>query len=513
MDFLDFLTAGSIGIVIVCLVLFFIVFGLLKRSWVKAPPDIAFIISGWKKTPRTLLGRGGFCIPFIERVDKLYLGQITVDIETRQSVPTNDFINVRADAVAKVAVGDEEEDRLTAAKNFLNLNAHGIAEQLCDSLEGNIREIIGTLTLKEISTSRDAFSEQVKKAAAEDMKRLGIKVISFNIQSITDDNGLINDLGADNTAKIRKDASIAKALADRDVAVEQAKAQKEANDARVKADLEIAQRQNELAIRKAELKKQSDVKKAEADAAYAIQEQEQRKTIEIATVNANIAKAEREADLKKTEVAVKEQELAAQIQKQADADKYKTEQNAKAELARRQREAESQLYEQQKQADARKAQAEAEKYAMEQQAAGIAARAQAEADAIRLKGEAEARAVQAKGEAEAVAMDKKAEAMKKYGQAAMAQMMIEVLPQVAAEVARPLSRIDKMTIFAGDGNSSIGSAVGNVPVVMAKTFQSVKEATGVDLMEIMKGQSGAETKQNVNITGETDTNVDVAVGK
>lgn len=496
--------------VIAVLVVVFLGVILIKNMWVKAPPDVAFIISGLRKNPRTLLGQGGLVIPLIERVDQLYLGQITVDIATRQSVPTNDFINVNADAVAKVAVGDEIEDRLLAAKNFLNMPPQRIAEQLRDSLEGNMREIVGTLSLRDISTSRDAFSEQVKKAASEDMKRLGIKVISFNIQSITDETGLINDLGADNTAKIRKDASIAKAEADRDVAIKQASADKQANEARVNAELEIAQRQNELAIKKAELKKQSDIKKAEADAAYEIQAQEQRKTIEIATVNANIAKAEREADLKKMEVAVKEQQLAAEIQKQADAQKYETEQNASAELARRQREAEAELYEQQKVADAQKAKAEAQKYAMEQEAAGITAKAQAEADAIRLKGEAEAKAVQAKGEAEAVAMDKKAEAMKKYGQAAMAQMMIEVLPKMAEQIAKPVGSIDNLTVFGGGTNGSgVTSISENVPLVMAQTFQAMKAATGVDLAEIMRGQSGTETTQNVNVQGTK--NVDVAV--
>ena len=447
------------GIVLIALIV-----TIALSCWVKAPPDVAYILSGWRAKPRILLGQGGIKVPLLERVDRLYLGQVTVDIKTKQSVPTNDFINVNVDAVAKVSVDDSEDARLLASKNFLNLNPDGIADQLRDSLEGNMREIVGTLSLKEISTNRDSFSEQVKAAAAQDMERLGIKVISCNIQNITDDTGLINDLGADNTAKIRKDASIAKALADRDVAVKQAEAAKEANDAKVRADLEIAQRQNELAIKKAELKKASDIKKAEADAAYAIQEQEQRKAIETATVDADIAKATREEALKKQQVAVREQELAAEIQKRADAEKYDVSKKAEADLAKRQREAEARLYEQQKEAEAKKTQAEALKYAMEQEAAGITVKAQAEAEAIRLK-----------GEAEAVAMDRKAEALKKYGKAAMAQMAIEILPQVAAEVAKPLSAIDRVTIFGnGDGMSSVSD---NVPLVMAKTIQTITPAT------------------------------------
>ena len=484
------------GVVVVILM------AIALTCWVKAPPDVAFILSGWRATPRMLVGQGGVKVPLLERVDKLYLGQMTVDIRTQQSVPTNDFINVKVDAVAKVSVDDSAEARLLASKNFLNLTPELIADQLRDSLEGNMREIVGTLSLKEISTNRDSFSEQVKAAAAQDMERLGIKVISCNIQNITDETGLITDLGADNTARIRKDASIAKALADRDVSVKQAEAMKEANDAKVKAELEIAQRQNELAIRKAELKRESDIKQAEADAAYAIQEQEQRKAIETATVDAEIAKANREEALRKQQVAVREQELAAEVQKKADADKYNISKQAEAELAKRQRESEAKLYEQQRDAEAQKAQAEAKKYAMEQEAAGITAKAQAEAEAIRLK-----------GEAEAAAMDKKAEALKKYGKAAMAQMAIEILPKVAAEVAKPLGTIDKVTIFGGGNGSGMSSMSDNVPLVMAKTIQTIKEATGVDIAEIMRAESyDAKTTKNVNVTGMTEKEVREAMG-
>lgn len=484
------------GVVVVILM------AIALTCWVKAPPDVAFILSGWRATPRMLVGQGGVKVPLLERVDKLYLGQMTVDIRTQQSVPTNDFINVKVDAVAKVSVDDSAEARLLASKNFLNLTPELIADQLRDSLEGNMREIVGTLSLKEISTNRDSFSEQVKAAAAQDMERLGIKVISCNIQNITDETGLITDLGADNTARIRKDASIAKALADRDVSVKQAEAMKEANDAKVKAELEIAQRQNELAIRKAELKRESDIKQAEADAAYAIQEQEQRKAIETATVDAEIAKATREEALRKQQVAVREQELAAEVQKKADAEKYNISKQAEAELAKRQRESEAKLYEQQRDAEAQKAQAEAKKYAMEQEAAGITAKAQAEAEAIRLK-----------GEAEAAAMDKKAEALKKYGKAAMAQMAIEILPKVAAEVAKPLGTIDKVTIFGGGNSSGMSSMSDNVPLVMAKTIQTIKEATGVDIAEIMRAESyDAKTTKNVNVTGMTEKEAREAVG-
>lgn len=271
---------------------------ILAMGYVKAPPDRAFIISGLKKEPKILIGRAGIRVPFLERLDKIYLGQMTVDIKTEQSVPTTDFINVNVDAVAKVRIDPTTEGIRLAAKNFLNKNSEQITRDLQDSLQGNMREIIGTLTLKSINTDRDSFSDQVMEKASRDMKKLGIEVVSCNIQNVTDENGLIKDLGADNTAKIKKDASIARAQAERDVAIAQAEANKASNDARVLAETEIAEKNNELAIKKAELQQVSDTKQAMADAAYKIQEQEQEKVIQTATVNAQIAKAEREAELR-----------------------------------------------------------------------------------------------------------------------------------------------------------------------------------------------------------------------
>ena len=476
---------------------------LLLRGYVKAPPDKAFIISGLRKKPKILVGRAGVKLPLLERLDVLYLGQMTVDIKTEQSVPTTDFINVNVDAVAKVRIAPDGAGIEKASRNFLNKKPEQIALDLQDSLQGNMREIIGTLTLKDINTNRDSFSDQVMMKAATDMDKLGIEILSCNIQNVTDEKGLINDLGADNTSKIKKDAAIAKAQADRDVAIAQAEANKAANDARVLADTEIAQKNNELAIRQSELKVISDTKKAEADAAYEIQKQAQQKNIQIATVNAQIAKAERDSELKKQEVGVMQQALDAEINKKADAEKYRVEQEAAAGLAKRQREAEARKYEQEKEAEAKKAVADAAKYSAEQEAAGIRAKYEAEAAGIALKGKAEAEAKKAVGLAEAEAMEKKAEAYQKYNNAAMAEMLIKVLPDIAEEIAKPLAQIDKISIIGGEGrDGGVYQMASNVPAVMAKLFESMKETTGIDLGEIMRaGSYDAKVNRNIHVTG------------
>ena len=466
-----------------------VILAIIASGYVKAPPDMAYIISGLKKEPRVLIGCAGIKIPYLERKDNLVVKQISIDIKTNGFIPTKDFIGVDIDAIAKVRVNTDQAGIKLAMKNFLNMKEEQIAQALTDSLQGNMREIIGTVELKELCTDRKKFGDEVQNKAQQDMNALGISIISCNIQKIEDEKGLIVALGQDNMSKIQKDASIAKAQAERDVAIAKADADKAANDARVSAETEIAQKNNDLAIKKAELQKVSDAKKAEADAAYEIQNQEQQKAIQTATVNAQIAKAEREAELRKQEVAIQQQALEAEINKRADAERYATEQKAAADLAKRQREAEAKKYEQETEA-----QAEAEKYAMMQEAEGIKA-----------KGQAEAAAIQAKGLAEAEAMEKKAEAYQKYNKVAMAEMMIKVLPEVAGKIAEPLARIESIKIIGGgtsDGGDGVASVAGSVPVVMAKLFDSMKETTGVDLAEIMRADTyDAKVTRNVNLSG------------
>ena len=482
------------GAVLFLLIVFILV------SYVKAPPSAAYIISGLSKEPRVLIGKGGFKIPFLERLDSVYLGQITVDIKTDSPVPTNDFINVDVDAVSKIRVKPTPEGIRLAAKNFLNMSASEISTQVQDSLQGNLREIIGTLDLTKLNTDRDGFSDEVTKKASPDMEKLGIEILSCNIQNITDSQGLIKDLGADNTAKIKKNAAITKALADKEVEIETAKAKQEANLVKVEAETKIAEQNNELAIRIANLQKQADTEKAIADAAYEIQKQEQQRLININTVNAEIEKTKRQQTLSEEKIKIKENVLAAEVKKQAEADKYKTETDAQAALELRKRQAESEAYEVEQKAKAEayeaeqrakavKAEADAKRYLMEQEALGIKA-----------KGEADAFAIQQKGIAEAEALEKKAEAYEKFGQAAIMDMIVKILPDMAKNVAEPIAAIDSVNIYDG----GIDKVSGNVPTVIKQTFDTVKSVTGVDMSEVLKSQTiSAKTDRNINLSGET----------
>ena len=483
--------------------------------YVKAPPSVAYVLSGLKREPRILVGTGGFKIPIIERLDKVFLGQSTVDVKTSMPVPTHDFIDVMVDAVCKVRVMPTPEGTRLAAKNFLNMSSAEIASSIKDSLEGNMREVIGAISLQGLVTDRDAFSDQIQQKAAKDMAKLCLEILSCNIQNISDQKGLINDLGADNTYKIKKDAAINKANAEKEIAIAESDAKKAANDVRVKNDTEIAERNNELAIKQADLKKVADTKQAEADAAYEIQKQEQQKTVNERTIDAQIARTKREQILADEQVKVTENKLRAEVNAQADAAKYNTEVDAKArkfkmetdaeaELERQKREAEAKAYMAEQEAKAVKAKADAAKYAALQEAAGIEAKGKAEAAATQAKLTAEAEGIRAKGDAEAEAMDKKSEAFKK-SEFARLEMVLEmqktVLPQVAQSVAEPMSQIKDVRIYGNNG-SEIQGISQNVPAVMQKTFDIVKETTGVDLADVMRAETiDAKVTKNVNLNG------------
>ena len=478
-NYLPYIIGGIIAIFIVVL---------LATGYVKAPPDVAYIISGHHKKPRILIGKAGIKIPFFERLDKLSLGAIQIDVKTGSAVPTAEYINIRVDSTVCVRVGREVEMLELAAQNFLNISREEIAKKITDLLEGNVREIVGSMKLTEMVNDRKAFSEAVQRNAVPDLKNYGLELVTFNVQNFIDDNDVILNLGIDNVEQIRKSAAIAKSNAQREIAIAEAENAKTANDAKVKAAEEIAIRNNDLAIKQAGLQKAADTERARAEAAKSIEAENQRKLKDVAETEANIAKAEKEAELKQREIELKEYELTALVRKQADAEKYKAEKNAEAKLAAAQRDAEAEKYERekkaeadlmvaQKNAEARKAEADANRYAAEAEAAAIEAKGKAEAEAIRLK-----------GEAEAIGIEKKAEAQAKMKDASIVEMLMKALPEMTAAAAAPLANVDKIIQY-GDGNST--KLIKDVTGVTSQVFESLNNC-GIDLKSILAGMLGGK---------------------
>ena len=446
--------AGIPIVAVIILVALVLIFG-----YVKAPPDVAYIISGVKKEPRILVGKAGIKIPFFERLDKLALGAIQIDVKTGSAVPTAEYINVRVDSTVSVRVCQDPDMIKVACQNFLNVPRSEIAQKVNDLLEGNIREIVGQMKLTDMVSNRKLFSEQVQENAVPDLKRFGLELVSFNVQNFSDDNDVITNLGIDNVEQIRKSAAIAKSNAQREVAIAEAENAKTANDAKVKAQEEIAERNTDLAIKKAQIQKAADTQQAQADAALNIEAQNQRKIMEVASANADIAKTERETELKRQQIELRERELDALVRKQADADKYAAEKKAEAELVARQKKAEAERYEIEQAAEAMKKRADAAKYAALAEAEGIAA----------------------KGKAEAEAIEKKAEAQKKMGEASIIDMVLQTLPAMTEAAAKPLANVDSITMY-GEGNGN--KLVGDVMKTTNQVMEGLK-ANGIDIKDII----------------------------
>ena len=473
-------------------------------GYVKAPPDMAYIISGVRKKPRVLVGQAGIKIPFFERMDKLSLGAVQIDVKTKTAVPTAEYINVRVDSTVSVRVGRSDEMVALAAQNFLNIDRETIGSKINDLLEGNVREIVGQMKLTEMVSDRKAFSDKVQANVVPDLAKFGLELVSFNVQNFSDEGGVIDNLGIDNVEQIRKGAAIAKSNATREIAEVEAENDRAMNEAKVKAATEVARQQTAFAIERADLQKKADTEQAKADAAKRIEAENQRKLEEIAIANANLAKQEKEIELKEREVSIKEKALEAEIKKTAEAQKFAEQQKADAKLYAVQKQSEAELYERERKAEAEKieamkkaeadlALATAEAEAEKKLAEAIKAKGEAEAAAEEAKGLARAKAIQAEGEAEAKAMYEKAEALKQYGDAAREQMNLEAtkvlyeqLPAIAEAIGKGYAGADIHMI----GNDS-GQLAGNIMGNMTQLIEGFRGA-GVDLPAVVSGMLGAK---------------------
>lgn len=490
------------GIIVAALLLVVVLF---KCLWKVAGTNEVLIVSGIGKV-KTKSGGGLFVLPILQKTQKMTLENIQVDFTSRNEIPTQDAIHILVDAVANMAISQDPERQKVAASKFAGYEAEQIRDIVVPILEGNIREIISQTKFEDlIRGDKKALSELVMENVTPNLADLGIDLTTFNIQNFSDKNGVIKDLGIENTEKIKKDAQIAAARAKAEVAIESAKADKEANDAKVNAATNIAEKQTEFAIKKAHMQEQADTAQAKADAAKMIEAENQRREQEIATANANLARQEKEIELKEREVAIKEKALEAEIKKTADAKKYAEQQSAEARLYAAQKAAEAELFERERRAEAARIEAErkaaadlalatAEAEAQKKLAEAVAAEGKARAEATQAQGLAEAEAIRAKAEAEAKGMLEKAEAMKLYGEAARQQMeldnikvLYEQLPAIAEAIGKGYSGAEIHLI----GNDS-GQLAGNMMSNITQILEGFKGATGVDPMSVISGMIGSK---------------------
>ena len=484
-----------LGVALVILIIIFIL-----CSYTKAGPDEAIMISGLGKR-KILRGKAGWKIPFLQRKDRLSLKVFQVDIKTRESIPTNEFININVDGVANLKISSDPELLERAFEATLGMNQDDLIEQVKQVLEGNMREIIGTVGIRQLVQDRKGVAEAVKENVIPDMSKLGLELVNFNIQNFSDGNHVIENLGIDNISQISKEAAIAKANADRDVSIARAKAAQEANEAEVNSKTVIVQKNTEYSLKEAELKIKTDTARANADAAYKIQEQKRQEEINTATVNAEISKREREVELGNKEVELTEKKLTAEINKKAEAEKYAAERLAEAELYKRQKAAEAELLEAQRKAEKVKVEAEAQKIAREKAAEAV----KLEAEANKQAAFAEAAGIEAKGNAEAKATREKAEAMKAFNDAATLKLVLDsgVLPETVRAYSEPiaaaLGQIDGITMY-GSGNEA--KLVEEIQQHGDQIFAGINKTLGIDLKSVLLGYLGPKVLKDIKNTKE-----------
>jgi flotillin len=505
--------------IIIAVVGIVIILSVILSMWKKVPQDRAAVVTGLKK--RIITGGGGIVVPVFERVDYISLGNLQIDVSTDESM-SSQGVPIAVIGTAVIKVKNEQKSIFNAIEQFTGNSAKDIENSIRDTatnvLEGKLREIVSTMTVEEIYRDRETFSAKVQEVVGTELGEMGLEVKVFTIKDINDSNGYIQALGVKQIAEKKKDAEIAKAEANRETQIETSKARRAGEQARLQAETEISEAAKMKAVQEASYMQEQQAAKAKADAAYDIQKnitekdvvsaamdvelmkQERQKDIETAQVQIEIAKEQKNIELAEKQAERKKQSLRAEVVEPALADKEKQQTVADADKYRKIAEAEAEAEAKKKFAEA---EAQAQKIKAEADAAAIKATGQAEADVISQKGQAEAEAIRAKGIAEAEAMQKKAEAYKQYTNAAVAEMLINVLPQIAGNIAQPLSQIDKIVIMdGGSGNGSgVSSVAGNVTGVMTQVFESMKEITGIDLQEIVKAQSyDAKVNRNINIS-------------
>ena len=496
---------------------------ILSMLYKKAPPTEAMVVTGLgHREPKVISGKGTIVIPVLQRVDRILMRIMKVDVKTPPTgVKTAEGVPLWLDAVVTIQVyssastitekevtdsGCKNRDayikmrQQAAISNFLGYDESKISEKVNDILQGNLREIVATMNVIDVLTKRKEFAESVIENARPDLAKMGLEVVTFNIQDIQDavDNcgsrhGVVEAIGVQREMEVKRDAETARAEAIRDIEVAQANAARETAEKKAEADRLTAEAETQLALKKAALKVQADKAKADAEAAGRIQEQIQERTRRQAEADVAIAAQEKEILRAEKEAEVQQRRLDAEIRKKADADKYQAEkkaeadkyalqQKAEAEKIQRQLDAEARLIEVEKEAEAKKVAAEAELVENMKKAEGI-----------RAVGQAEAEAIQAKALAEAEGIDKKAEAMKKYGEAAVIEMIMEALPEIAKNVAEPLAKVDKITMY-GEGNSA--KLIGDIVKSTNQVTTGITEGMGIDLKSLLYGILGGKLAVN-----------------
>ena len=426
-----------------------VIYGLKKRTLTK--PDGTTVTVGY----RTCVGGGTLVIPFLERAETLNLEVVTVPVRTPEVLSAKG-VPLIAEALAQVKIQTDEGSLHAAAEEFLGKGAEAIREAARTVLEGHMRAALGKMTVEEIYRNRDEFARKVLEPAAADLKRMGLTILSFSLKDLTDSQGYLDALGRAEVARVKAEAEVAQAEADRDATIKASEARKQGDKARIQAEAEIAAFRLEIEGKKAENQARVNRIKAQTDLAYDMERYNLELKVRQAEYDVRIAEKEKAIELEEKEILRKEKELEATVRKIADARKYQAQAEAQAEAAR------------------------------------IQAEAQAQAEARRLEGEAEAHKVESLGKAEAKATAEKLKALASQPETALAQMLFQSMPELARSVSEPLSKVEKIVMVGGTGENGPSRLTGQVAAVLGQLPEVVRALSGVDLNEFLKRKFGVE---------------------
>src|ERR1700683_5143478 len=447
-----------VGLMLLALIFLMAMFAKLFR---KAGPHEAMIVYGFRGT-RIVKGRGTVIFPMVQSCRGLSLELMSFDVAPKQDLYTRQGVAVTVEAVAQIKVKSDPESILTAAEQFLTKAPDEREGLIRLVMEGHLRGIIGQLTVEEIVKQPEMVGERMRSTCADDINKMGLEVISFTIKEVRDKNEYIANMGRPDIARIRRDADVATAEAERDTAIKRAIALRESAVAKAQADQERVAAETASMARQAEAQRDLDVKKAtynelvkrqqaQADKAYEIQTNVMQQQVIVESVKVQQAEKEQQVKVQEAEILRREKELIATVLKPAEIERQRIQNLAEA--------------------DKSKTMVEAEGHA----------------SAIRAQGEAEAEIIFKKGDAEARAMNVKAEAYQEYNQAAVLDKLITGLPEVVKALASPLSNVDRITVVStGNGDSAgLHKITGDLTQIAAQVPELFEALSGMKMSDLL----------------------------
>ncbi|WP_066050539.1 flotillin family protein [Robertmurraya korlensis] len=491
-----FIVGGIVAFLLIALIAVFI------TKYRTAGPDEALIVTGSYlgnknvhvdesgNRIKIIRGGGAFIFPVFQQAEPLSLLSSKLEVTTPE-VYTEQGVPVMADGVAIIKIGGSIEEIATAAEQFLGKAKEDRENEAKEVLEGHLRSILGSMTVEEIYKNRDKFSQEVQRVASQDLAKMGLVIVSFTIKDVRDKNGYLDSLGKPRIAQVKRDADIATAEAEKETRIKRAEAAKDAQKAEIERATEIAEAEKVNQMKIAEYRREQDIAKARADQAYDLETARAKQEVTEHEMQIKIIERQKQIELEEKEIQRRERQYDSEVKKKADADRYAVEQAAAADKAKQLAEADANKYRIEAMAKA-----DAEKVRLD----GLA-----KAESERAQGEAEAEIIRLKGLAEAEAKRKIAEAFDMYGQAAVMDMIVRMLPEYAKEIASPLSNIDKITVVDTGGGEGGGAnkVTGYATNLMSSLQETLKASSGIDVKNLLETFAGkGNVRQSIDQLAE-----------